>query len=120
MQLHPDVDGTSVTGSQGQHSSYPLSDRWWDLSAERLQRKKIAVSGDDWALTIRYEEIADAGSTLTFTPQQRVAFAAELVDVAEDPVSPQAHVQALPITQTMVSLGTVLSRLSVPVVIRGR
>ncbi len=120
MKLHPDVEGAAVTGSQAQHFSYPLFDRWWDLSDERLKKKKVVVGGDDWALTINYEEIADAGSSLTFTPQQRVAFAAELVDVGEEPVSPQAHVQALPITQTMVSLGTVASRLAVPVVVRGR
>jgi len=120
MQLHAGVEGTSVSGTKARHYSYPLVDRSWDLSAERLHGQAVVPSGDDWTLTLAYEEIADAGSWLTFTPQQRVAFAAELIDESEQPVSPQAFVQALPIAQTMVTLGTVISRLATPIVLRGR
>lgn len=120
IKLHAGSEGKSISGTKARHFSYPLIDRVWDLSRERLLDQKTVVTGDDWTLTIAYAEIADSGSWQPFTPQQRVAFAAELTDESEQPVSPQAFVQALSSASTMVTLGTVMTRLAAPIVLHGR
>jgi hypothetical protein len=94
----------SLHGTKGGHPSYPLVDRTYDL---KKLPKGASVEGDIWLIELSYDQTADYHPGMTFTPQQRVAFVAELFDAGDHPVSPQAALQALPSAVTM-------TRLSIP------
>ena len=64
------------------------------------------VNGDIWLVELGYDQTADYIG-IAFTPEQRVAFVAELYDASAQCLSPQAALQALPAAVTM-------TRLSVP------
>jgi hypothetical protein len=59
------------------HESYPIFDRTYDL---RKLPAGITADGDMWLVEISYEQIAAYHPAMTFPPQQRIAFAAELFD----------------------------------------
>jgi len=99
------------------HRSYPISDKFFDLT--RLP-SGVTIQGDTWLVELTYEQIADDYPGIDFSPQQRVAFAAELWDASENPVSPQGSVQALPISQTMTRLSVPPAVVRAPVVLRVR
>jgi hypothetical protein len=71
-----------------------------------------------WLLELSYEQIADYHLGMVFTPQQRIAFAAELFDKAELPISPQAALQALPSAVTMTRLSIPPQSIKTPVIVR--
>jgi hypothetical protein len=71
-------------------------------------------------IELQYEEIAEYFPNFQFSPQQRVAFATELFDAAEAPVSPQAAVQKMPIAATMTRLGVPNLKVSTPVIVKTR
>lgn len=56
----------------------------------------MQAEGDMWLLEFAYEEIAAYPPGLDFDPQQRVAFAAELVDFGQSQADPQPAIQSLP------------------------
>jgi hypothetical protein len=120
VQLRASADGPAARGSHGEHGSYPLIDRTYDLSLERLRSQKRAIEPADdlWIVQLSYDQIAEYFTGMAFPPQQRVAFAAEIRDTAEEPVSPQAYVQALPIASTMVRLGVPPTPVPTPVLLR--
>lgn len=118
--LKPQPSGAAVHGSRGAHASYPLVDRTFDLSSERLAEKKIVPTDDAWLVELWYEDTAEYSPGIEFSPQQRVAFAAELFDAAETPTSPQAAIQKLPAAATMIELGAPRARIASPVVIKVR
>ena len=117
-QLRPAPGEAALHGSRGgSHGSYPLIDRTYDLSASKLA--KVALPPEEcWTLELSYEQIAEYYPGISFSPQQRVAFAAELVDEADRPVSPQAAIQLLPAATTMTRLAVSSTRVPLPVVIR--
>lgn len=107
MRLRRGPDEKAERGGRGNHASYPLLERSYDLQKTVGQ---ATIDADIWLLELAYDEIADYRAGTDFTPQQRVAFAAELRDIGENPASPQEAMQALPLTVTM-------QRLSVPPVV---
>lgn len=116
FQLKARPDSAALQGSRaGGHFSYPLLDRTYDL---RKLPKDLAVDGNMWLLELSYEQIADYHLGMVFTPQQRVAFAAELVDFAPDPISPQLALQALAAANAMTRLSVAPQLIRTPVVIR--
>lgn len=92
--LKASPDTPSLRGTKGGHASYPLIDKTYDL--QKLP-KGASVDGDIWLVELSYDQTADYHIGIAFTPQQRVAFVAELFDSSEQPVSPQAALQALPL-----------------------
>ena len=114
-QLKANPDTAALHGSRGSHASYPLIDRTYDL---RKLPKGVSVEGNMWLLELSYEQIADYHLGMVFTPQQRVAFAAELFDMSDNPVSPQMTLQALPAAQTMTRLSIPPQSVKIPMVIR--
>ena len=66
----------------------------------------VRPQGDTWLVELSYEQVADYYPAIDFSPQQRVAFAAELWDDSEDPTNAQDAIQALPIAETMTRLST--------------
>jgi hypothetical protein len=73
-----------------------------------------------WLLQIDYKQIAEYYPGIDFSPQQRVAFAAELYDQSEKPVSPQSALQALPIAATMNRLSVTPTIVRTPIIIKAR
>jgi hypothetical protein len=102
MKPNPESGSLPPNKRRLAHKSYPMIDREYSLKKEGLE-----LQGDTWVLEIYYEQIADYYPGIDFTPQQRVAFAAELIDKGKSPVSPQSAMQGLPVAATM-------SRLSFP------
>jgi hypothetical protein len=92
-----------------------MIDRIYDLSPQKLTQP---ATSDLWTIELLYEQTAEYCSGITFAPQQRVAFAAELSDDDVKPVSPQPSVQALPAAATMTRLAVPPARLPVPIIIR--
>ena len=123
-RLRPAAGGKALHGSRGDHHSYPIIDRTYDLSPANLarlaKRSKLASAAlpELWTLELSYEQVAEYYPGIAFAPQQRVAFAAELFDEGENPVSPQAAIQALPAAETMIRLAVPPTRLTVPIVLR--
>lgn len=111
-------EAASVRGSRGNHHSYPLIEREYDLSGDKLAAKDVTPEGDLWILEIAYDETAEYFPSIEFSPQQRIGIAAELYDAAEEPADPQEFVQKLPVAATMISLGVPRARISVPIVIK--
>jgi len=97
------------------HGSYPILERLFDL---RKLPSGHTVDGDFWLIEITYSQIADYLPAMIFPPQQRVAFAAELIDKGPKPESPQSSLQALPATQTMTRLTVPPSAARMPVVLK--
>ena len=119
--LRPGPSIEALTGSGRQHQSYPLLDRTFDLSATALRDKQVTPPETDfWLMEVSYEEIADYFPAMIFPPTQRVGIAAELLDEAEEPVSPQAAMQALPQAVSMARLTVPVNRIANPVVVKTR
>lgn len=117
-KLRPTSDGKAVRSKQGlrfNHSNYPMFERIYDL--KRLPKDAEEVSDDLWVFELTYQEIGDYPPGRQFSPQQRVAIAAELFDLSEKPSSPQSAIQQLPIAATMNHL-SISSEIQVPIVIR--
>jgi len=95
-----------------------MIDRTYDLSKEKIAKLDPAPTQPMWDLEILYEQIAEYYPAITFAPQQRVAFAAELRDAAEAPVSPQAAVQGLPVAASMTRFGLPAAPVQVPIILR--
>jgi hypothetical protein len=113
----PRPEGKALHASRGSHKSYPLLDKIYDLSQVG---DGVRVEGDMWLLELSYAQTADYYPGITFSPQQRVAIAAELFDSGEAPVSPQASLRSLPITQTMQRLSVAPAAIKTPVILRSR
>ena len=109
-------DGKAFTGSHGAPGSYPLSIREFNL---KKWPKDEAPSGDVWLIELSYDQTAEDYIGLTFSPQQRAAFAAELFDAADAPVAPYSALDLIPLCRTMTRLG-VRTAIRNPVAIKVR
>ena len=117
VTLHPGPDARGIRGAAPSHDSYSLYLREFRLKKYGPGEER-AAEGDLWVLELQYDEIFDYPPGLDFDPRQRVAFAAELVDLGEDPVDPQPAVQALPSAASMNRFSIQASRVRTPVVVR--
>lgn len=97
--------------------TYPILERRYDLT-KRPNDSDPSDDEDFWLVEIEYEQIAEYYPAMVFPPQQRVAFAAEIIDGGDTRVSPQLHLQSLPITQSMTRLSVPPSVSRMPVVLR--
>jgi Subtilase family len=95
-------DGRALAGSHGAAGSYPLTIREFEL---KKWPKGEEPSGDLWILELSYQQTAEDYIGLTFSPQQRAAFAAELFDAAERPIPPYSALERVPLCKTMTRLG---------------
>lgn len=117
--LHPGPDVRGVNAPRGGHVSYPTICREYRLSRYKPGSEK-AAEGDMWLLEFSYEDIAPYPLGRSIDPRQRVAFAAELLDLGESSVDPQAALQALPIAATMNRLSIQPMAIRSPVIVRTR
>lgn len=114
LKTHPDAKALR-TSRLKPHGSYPLLERLYDL---RKLPSGLTVEGDSWLIEIEYDQMAEYHAAMTFPPQQRVAFAAELSDMGAKRLSPQSHLQALAVTNTMTRLTVPPMAARLPVVLR--
>jgi hypothetical protein len=121
VQLRPSATARALTPAGRNHPSYPLLDRRYDLGTALLEKAKVTLpEGDVWLLEVSYKEIADYAATIEFSPHQRVGIAMELADEGDEPVTPQAALQALPQALTMTRLTVPENRIPNPIIVRPR
>jgi hypothetical protein len=99
-----------ASGTQRKGSGYPLYSRTWDLLKAA---EKTPPSEDFWIVEMSYKQIAAYAAAHFPTPLQRIAFAAELKDIGENPRSPQSFVQQIPAAQEMTRFSTAALPLAV-------
>jgi Subtilase family len=97
----PDAKALYSLRADARTPGYPLFKRTWKLEKAR---EKDVLEGDLWVLEFNYSQIAAYAAGHTVPPAQRVAFAAEIWDAAEDPLEPHSFVQTLPIASTLFRL----------------
>jgi hypothetical protein len=97
--------------------TYPILERRYDLT-KRPNDSDPSEDEDFWLVELSYEQIAEYYPAMVFPPQQRVAFAAEIIDEGDARVSPQLHLQSLPITLSMTRLSVPPALSRMPVVLR--
>jgi hypothetical protein len=114
LRTHPEATALRASTVQA-HGSYPLIERSFNL---RKLPSGVKVEGDSWLIEIAYTQIAEYLAAMSFPPQQRVAFAAELVDLGPKKLSPQPHLQALTVTKTMTRLTVPPTATRLPVILR--
>jgi hypothetical protein len=117
--LHPGPDVRGVAAPRGGHDSFPTISREYKLSRYKPGTER-AAEGDMWLLELSYEDITPYPPGMDFDPRQRVAFAAELIDIGESPVDPQPAMQALPIASSMTRLSIQAVAIRSPVIVRTR
>ncbi len=114
LKMHPEAPAQRTARLKA-HGSYPLLERIYDL---RKIPANLKVEGDSWLVEIEYSQTAEYYPAMTFPPQQRVAFAAELFDIGNTKLSPQSHLQSLSTTQTMTRLSVPPAVARTPVVLK--
>jgi hypothetical protein len=114
LRTHPDAKAHRPSNVRA-HGSYPMIERFYNL---HNFPDEVEVEGNSWLLEISYEQIAEYHPGMTFPPQQRVAFAAELVDQGTTKLSPQTALQSLAETQTMTRLTIPPTVSRLPVVLK--
>jgi len=117
--LHPSSNTKGIRSSSRNHVSYPLLAKDYKLS-QYAPSGDFPAESDMWELELSYEELFDYPPGMEFSLQQRVAFAAELIDESENPVDPQTAIQALPIVATMNHLSIESTSIRNAAVIRAR
>lgn len=117
VQLRTQLGAAALRGSRTGHKTYPLVERLYDL--KRLP-DGVEVKDDLWVLEFSYEQAAEYYSAIDFNPKQRLAFAAELYDQAEKPISPQPMLQALPIVDSMNRFSIGITPIRNPIVLKNR
>jgi len=114
LRTHPDAPALRSLRPKP-HGTYPMLERTYHL---RKVPRGVTVEGDTWLLEVVYEQIAEYAAAMTFPPQQRVAFAAELFDDGPGKLSPQGYLLGLAATNTMTRLTTPPTAVRLPVILR--
>jgi len=99
--IRPGPEAEAFRGSHGKVEGYPLFRRTWKL--EKAREQKI-VESDFWVMEFNYSEIAAYAAGHNVPQSQRIAFAAQIWDESETPVSPHGFVQGLPIASSLIRL----------------
>jgi hypothetical protein len=98
VQLRPTLDADALRGEGNASKAYPLIDRVYNVGI-------ADHDSDEWVLEIAYQDVAPYPLPMRVDDQQRVSIALELFDEGDPAVSPQAALQILPMTETMIRLG---------------
>jgi hypothetical protein len=87
---------------------------------QKAQFVRTADAPDLWLLEFSYQELAEYYPGMTFPPQQRVAFAAELYDAHTDPSKSSGVPANIAIVNSMNRLSVPPLRARTAVVLRTR
>jgi Subtilase family len=119
ITLHADPDSRAIRAPGREHPTYPLFSREYKLAPHAPGRPKAAPT-DLWVIEILYDEIFDYPAGMDFDPRQRVAFAAQLLDVGAKAVDPQQTLQGLPAALSMNRLSMQATEVRSPLIVRTR
>lgn len=97
LRLDPEAE-SGVKGTNRSAVGYPLFTKSWNL-AQAVENEE--ASSDLWVVELKYKQQAAYSAGSFPSSSQRVAFAAELWDEAEQPVDPHNYVQGLPIASSL-------------------
>lgn len=100
--------------ARGAVAAYPVIDRIYPIPLAELDP---APADDLWELAVSYQDLGPTPAGMQFSPQQRIGVVVELTDRGDQPVSPQAAVQALDIP-AMNRLSMLSMPVQVPLVVR--
>ena len=118
ITVKTEADNKAVRGGTNRaHQTYPLFFRNFNLTKIC---SKTQPAYDSWIIELKYQEISPYVAGNTFDPRQKVAVVAELIDLADDPVSPHSSLQALPFASELNLLAANRSRSIAPVIIQNR
>jgi hypothetical protein len=84
------------------------------------RRGTPVIKNNVWLLEFSHEQTAEYYPGFDFNPRQRLAFAAELFDADEEPVSPQPMLQALPIVGSMTRFSVGATAIRNPLMLKNR
>jgi hypothetical protein len=119
VTLHSSPDARAIRSTSRNHASYPLFSKEYKL-AKYSPDGDEPVDSDLWILEIGYEEVFDYPPGMTIDPRQRVAIAAELIDLGVGNSDPQPAMQAMPNVASMNRLSIQAAELRNPLIIRTR
>jgi hypothetical protein len=108
ITLRPVADSDALHSTVSGTVGYPLTERAYDLGAEVRQ---VLANTDSCLAELSYDHQGMApypAGFLSFSPQQRVAIAYELIDEGDDKVSAHHFIQSLPVAATLDRLSTVV------------
>jgi hypothetical protein len=115
VTLHRDSESRGLTAQKRRGGeTYPLVSQEYNLARVKLEE----IESDFWIVKLSYEVIADYLPTMSFAAQQRVAFAAELLDDSPMPLSPQPTLLQMPVAASMTRLSIQTEPIQTPVVLR--
>lgn len=112
VTLHPGPEARGLRAPARGHATYPLFLREFKL------QKGAPDDSDLWLFELKYEEVFDYPPGMDFDPRQRVAIAAELLDLGDTPIDPQPALQALPAAAAMTRLSAQPTPIRQPVILR--
>jgi hypothetical protein len=118
LKLRPFGSDAALRGGGNADGGYPLINRLFDIQPHALTEKKFVISESLWIIEVEYEEIGEYPPAMTVSPQQRVGVVLELFDANEDPLSPQAAIQSLPVVADMSRLSVLQQPIQTPITIR--
>lgn len=118
LKVRPFSGEDALRGGGVAKGAYPLIDRTFDIRLDQLSDDGFAVADALWTIEAEYEDIGEYPPAMVISPQQRLGVVIELWDESENPVSPQAAIQSLPISIQMDRLGLLQVPLQAPVRIK--
>lgn len=125
LKVRPCGSPEALRGGGHSHGAYPLIDRMLDIHPDALKEKmkkvkeaEFLLSDEEWVLEVDYEEVGEYPVGVEVRSQQRVGMVLELFDDSENPASPQALIQALPIATAMNRLSVASVELQSPILVR--
>ncbi len=118
IKVRPFGATEALLGGGTAHGSYPLIDRAFDIRPSRLVEKGFEITDSAWVLECEYEEVGEYPPAMTVSNQQRVGVVVELWDDAEQPVSPQAFIQRLPVALELDRLSVLQQPFEIPIIIK--
>ncbi|MFN0250263.1 MAG: S8 family serine peptidase [Kofleriaceae bacterium] len=118
IKVRPFGAEEALRGGGKTPGGYPLIDRTFEIDLATLTKKKFDVNDQLWVLEAEYAELGEYPPAMTVSPQQKVGVVVELVDTGEAPVSPQTHVQAMPIAAELDRLSVPSAPIMTPITIR--
>jgi hypothetical protein len=118
IKIRPFGAEEALRGGGTASGAYPLIDRDFDVHPSTLTARGYSPTDALWMLEAEYEEIGEYPPAMTISPQQRVGAVLELSDASEEPHSPQAYVQALPLAVGLDRLSVLNGPLQAPITIK--
>jgi hypothetical protein len=117
--LRPGPEAKAQRAPAGDHATDPVIDRTYKLARYKPDGEQPAEGGM-WLIELTYEEMSPYPAGMDFDTRQRVAFAAELIDLGEMQADRQPAMQALPSAALMTWPSIQAQPIRNPIILRVR